>query len=785
MNYDQIDDAPAGHMRQRDPTSAERPPPDLTTCDREPIHIPGSIQPHGILFGLAGDLRILSVSANVAQHLGHDPRGILGGPLSRLLDTPSCRAVAAAVGAGAGGPGQLVHLSALGAAAPLRALVHTTPDGILLEVELAPPPAGQSWANPSAAELLQRFDGATRRLQAATDVATICTDLAEEVRRLTGYDRVKVYRFAADWNGEVIAESNRGNMPSYLGLHFPATDIPVQARALFARYPERQIPDVGYTPVPLVGIGSAPLDLSQAMLRSVSPVHVEYLQNMGVGASMSLSIMRQGALWGVVACHNATPHYLPPESRQASLLLAQLAAWQLAVTEDADIARRSVGVKAVERILLQASTSGHDYREALFGHGGELLDLLRASGFALCHGSSVTTLGETPPDEALHDLLGWLAGKGADLFETDHLAGHYPQAAQLGGAAGLLAVSLGGASKNLMVWFRPELARDVTWGGNPAKPAEPGAAQVRLSPRKSFAAWTERVYGHSRPWEAYEVAAANSLRDMIVDIILRRSAELEHMNTQLTRTNEELEAFAYVASHDLKEPLRQIETFGTLLERVFRKEGRSNNDAMRWFDGIQASSRRLRTLINDLAEYSRIGRHSNPFAPVPLAELLEEVQVDLGKLLEEGGATVEAGWLPVVMCDRTQMRQVLQNVLANAVKYRQPDRPPLIRFSAVVTGAAGSVAAGSVPAPAMPLLELSIADNGIGLDERYREQIFEPFQRLHSADEYEGSGIGLAICRKIVERHRGTISVTSRPGHGSVFKIVLPMRPLPDPSAAP
>ncbi len=775
-DFQRTEDAAADRVRQ--PASTQGwSTPDLTTCDREPIHIPGSIQPHGILFGLAGDdLRIVSVSANVVRHFGHEPHSILGGALSRLLDAASCDAVSAAISQNVGTPGQLVHLSLLGGhAAPLRALVHTTPEGVLLEVELPPPPDELSVAELSAADLLQRFDGATRRLQAATDVATICTDLAHEVRRLTGYDRVKVYRFAADWTGEVIAESNRGNLPSYLGLHFPATDIPVQARALFARYPERQIPDVGYVPVPLVG--RTPLDLSQAMLRSVSPVHIEYLRNMGVGASMSLSIMRQGALWGVVACHNETAHYLSPELRQASLLLTQLAAWQLAVAEDADIARRSVGVKAVERMLLQASTSGHDYREALLSKGGELLDLLQATGFALCHGSSVTTLGETPPDEALRELLDWIAGNGSDLFETDHLATHYPMAASLGGSAGLLAVSLGGAAKNLMVWFRPELARDVTWGGNPNKPAEPAAGEVRLSPRKSFAAWTERVHGHSRPWEQYEIAAANSLRDMIVDIILRRSAELEQMNTQLTRTNEELEAFAYVASHDLKEPLRQIETFGTLLERIFRREGRTSSDATRWFDGIQSSSRRLRTLINDLAEYSRIGRHANPFAPAALTELLDDVQVDLGQLLKETGATVEVGPLPAVMCDRTQMRQVMQNILANAVKYRHPDRAPVIGFSAVVTGASGSTP------PAMPLLELCIGDNGIGLDERYREQIFEPFQRLHSADECEGSGIGLAICRKIIERHRGTISVTSCLGHGSIFKIILPMRPLADPSA--
>ncbi len=278
----------------------------------------------------------------------------------------------------------------------------------------------------------------------------------------------------------------------------------------------------------------------------------------------------------------------------------------------------------------------------------------------------------------------------------------------------------------------------------------------------------------SLPWARHEIAAANSLRDTIVDIILRRSLELEQMNAQLTRSNEELEAFVYVASHDLKEPLRQIETFSTLLERVFNNGKMTNANPTRWFEGIQSSSRRLRLLIDDLTEFSRVGRHANPLGPTALMGLLDNVKTDLGNVIEDTGATIDVTSLPVVMCDRLQMQQVLQNVLSNALKYRHPDRSPVLKVEAKVH-----------PAPTgtdmsrFPILELTIADNGIGFDERYRERIFEPFQRLHSSDDYEGSGIGLAICRKIIDRHGGTIRASSRPGKGSVFSITLPMRPLP------
>jgi chemotaxis family two-component system sensor kinase Cph1 len=596
---------------------------DLTICDREPIHIPGSIQPHGILFALHGvDHRITAVGVNVAVHFGHEPSDLLGIPFSRLFDEQSVAVISRTAAQTVGGLPRLVRIRLTDGTGPeWRAFVHTSPNGIILEAKL-PQPRSEL----DVLDFLETYDGSTRRLQAAGDVAAICTCLAEEVRSLTGYDRVKVYRFAADWHGEVVAEANAGKLPSYLGLHFPASDIPVQARALYTRNFERQIPDVSYTPVPLIGIGTDPLDLSQAMLRSVSPVHIEYLHNMQVDASMSVSILRQGALWGLVACHHHTSHYVPPEMRQASVLLAQLASWQLGVAEETDIVRRSVGVKAVEALLLQETTAGRDYREALLTHSNVLLDLLDASGFALSHGGSVTTIGQTLPDDELGDLLTWLADKNTALFETNNLASAYPAAVDRPHAAGIIAVSLGGASKDLMVWFRPEIAKTVTWGGNPHKQVEPLGREERLNPRKSFASWTQDVQGHSRPWARHETAAANGLRDMIVDIILRRSAELEQLNAQLVRTNEELEAFAYVASHDLKEPLRQIETFGTLLERVFRDRTAAPGDITRWFDGIQTSSRRLRTLINDLAEYSRLGRHANPFAPVSLDELLENVK---------------------------------------------------------------------------------------------------------------------------------------------------------------
>jgi light-regulated signal transduction histidine kinase (bacteriophytochrome) len=744
---------------------------DLSSCEREPIRVPGAIQPHGILFALAGaDLCITAVSANLGAHTGTEATAVLGRSLATLMDADSFRAVQEAARDTSDRGVGLTVVALTGAAdGPWPAAVHATPGGALLEVKL-PQPAVEI----KASGLFRLYDRATRRLRKAPDAGTLCQSLADEIRQLTGYDRVNIYRFAKDWSGEVIAEANDGSMPFYLGLHFPASDIPVQARDLYQSNPERQIPDVGYTPVSLIQSGPEPIDLSAAGLRSVSPFHIEYLRNMGVGASMSVSILRNDKLWGLVACHHRTPHYVPPELRQASVLLAQLVAWQLTFLEDAEIMRRRAGISEIETTLLQESTAGRDYRDGLLRKSTELLELLRAGGLVISRGGSLTTLGETPAEARLVDLMGWLSQRGPEVFETDHLSAHYPPATDWSEAAGIVAVPLGGGPNNLMVWFRPEIARTVTWGGNPQKAVEPDAATGRLSPRLSFDAWTETVRGRSRPWERHEVAAANSLRDMVADIIVQRSLELEEINARLVRTNEELEAFAYVASHDLKEPLRQIETFSSLLQRVFDQRSPPGADPKRWFSGIQASSRRLRTLIDDLADYSRLGRHADPFAPYALEDVLNEVRTDLGAQIDALGATIVSGPLPVIMCDHTQMRQVLQNLISNALKYRHPDRAPSITIEAVVCPVRG----GSRLAE-LPYLEIRVGDNGLGFADRHRSRIFEPFQRLHSADTYEGSGIGLAICRKILDRHGGTITATSEIGVGSWFIVTIPMRLIP------
>ncbi|SDB38807.1 ATP-binding protein [Belnapia rosea] len=760
------------------PTRTPPGTPNLATCEQEPIRIPGAVQPHGVLVAARkADLVIMAVSDNLGAISGIAAAAAVGTPLAALLDARSVANVAALLERLEPSASAILPVTLAGAAdsRPCHALLHRHDGLAIIEIET---PVAEPASAQMPGDLVPALSAAIERLQAARDPSALWAQAVREVRTLTGFDRVKLYRFHPDWTGEVVAEERADHMPGFMGLNFPASDIPAQARDLYVANPTRIIPDVGYVPVPLLVAaerGGVPIDLSYAQLRSVSPLHLEYLRNMGVGASMSVSVLRGGKLWGLIACHHRGPLRVGHDRRQACRLLAQVLAWQLAVAEEASVARHSAAVRALQARVLEDTARGRDHRQAILRHANDLLGLMDAGGFALVTPEAVTLVGTTPDEDAVRDLTRWLIGRedAAASFETDRLGSFHPPAQGFADvASGVLAVPLSRPPRQMMLWFRPEVAQTVTWGGDPRKPVELSAqGPGRLTPRHSFAEWREAVSGRSRIWQPHELVAAGELRDLVLDVLVRRAEELELINSQLARSNEELEAFAYVASHDIREPLRQIETFASLLERAVGganvpQAGRIG----RWVEGIEASSRRLRTLIDDLTEFSRLGRHAQPMAPTPLGEALVEAENDLSQAIAECGAAISAEDLPVVLCDRSQIRVVLQNLLSNAIKYRAPDRTPRIVIAAT-------------PEPAdraprgRPMLRVTVTDNGIGFDPRYAERIFEPFQRLHSADRFPGSGIGLATCRKIIDRHGGTIGAEGRPGEGTTIWFTLRAAP--------
>ena len=469
-------------------------PVDLDNCAREPIHVPGSVQPHGHLLAFAGDdLRLAHASVAASEVLSTGIADAFGKPVDQVVAGEPAEALR----------GGLRRLPATGqvwlgrfratSGASFQAIGHRSPDGhAVLELEAESEMDGLK----EQATLEALYPGvreAFARLGRAASAEALAATAAAAVRRITGFDRVLVYRFEGNWDGTVVAEDGNGLLPSYLGLRFPASDIPAQARRLYEANPQRLIADADYVPVPVLPArpGAPPLDLTYAGLRSVSPVHLEYMRNMGTPASMSTSILRgDGRLWGLVSCHHAAPRRVPFAARNACDLVAQMFAVRVAAREEMAQAEARARLKGLEgRLLARMAAAPGRFEDGLLEVPADLLDLAGAAGAAVLTEGGCTLVGATPAEAEVRRMAAWLAGRGTEeVFGTGCLSEEMPGAEALAGSAsGLLAVSVSRLHPSFVLWFRPEVVRTVTWGGDPRKPAE--AAPGRLHPRRSFAAW--------------------------------------------------------------------------------------------------------------------------------------------------------------------------------------------------------------------------------------------------------------------------------------------------------
>jgi light-regulated signal transduction histidine kinase (bacteriophytochrome) len=1050
----------------------------LTNCDREPIHVPGHAQAHGVVVVLDPDaegLTVLQASANLDRLCGVSVEDVLGREAAALFGAEQSAFLKHAMADGKleGNPLYL-FTGPIGGRGAFHATAHTF-QGVLT-VELEPTDeADQAELDRGQADPQAQLRLALPRLRSAPTLAAYCRAVCEAVREISGFDRVMVYRFHEDGHGEVIGEAigPADTREPYLGLHYPESDIPKQARALFVLNAVRLMPDALYEQAAIIPAlnphTGLPLDMSHCTLRGYSRMYTEYLTNMGSRASMSLAIVLDGALWGLIACHHQSPRRLPYAARVTCEFLADIVSRQIVgkmVEEDADYRARILGVhqRLVQSMVRHDSVLA-GLTAAGEGDGVTALSLIEAGGCAVLSANECRLIGDAPPEEEIRALAARLTEtlpQDEEVWATDALAAVYPRAeAWTDRAAGLLALRLTTVPPlgEWVLWFRPEAARTVDWGGDPHKPYETGPLGDRLTPRKSFAVWQETVRGRSLPWKTVETEGAGYLRraaisqivarwaqelvrldadmerrvpertvqlianseleaahsaeaartaeatrlaleivdtvrepllildtalsvqsvnrafyrafqvapedtigrrvydlgdgqwdipalrtlleeiipenatfddfevahtfpgvghktmllnarrvyspdnstellilamedvterrraerlvaeielyaqnivdtvrepllmldpslrvrsangafyqtfrvtaeetegrliyelgngqwdipalrtlleeiipqksvfndyelahdfpaigwrvmllnarelragshtEMLVlameDVTERRHAEerIQSYMQKLEWSNRELQDFAYIASHDLQEPLRAIQAFG---ERLNTSVGADlPEDAHDALGRMLRAAARMTGLLHDLLEFSRVTTTDRLFRPVSLGEVAQQAWDDLSKRAQETGGRADIGRLPTVEADATQMRQMLQNLMDNALKYGREGVPPLVTVRGGLTHDAGAK-----PGRGRAVCRIDVQDNGIGFEEKYAERIFAPFQRLHRRGQYDGTGIGLAICRKIVERHGGRITAQSTPGAGSQFTIFLPV----------
>ena len=743
------------------------PPPtaslDLSGCDREPIRTPGSIQPHGFLLALSGQGEVLQASANLAQWIGVSAQAACGRPLAEVIGAAAER-LCPDLADGKLGDRPLYLCTVTVKERHFDVLGHAWDSLVLLEFEAVEraEPLDYRHLYPLLGDFLLQVNE-TRSVVSLAELA------AWHVRMVSGFGRVMVYQFDRDGHGHVMAESKEDGYVSYMGQRFPASDIPAQARELYTLSRIRLIQDANYIPAPLVPPAN-PLtgernDLSFAALRSVSPVHLQYMRNMGTLASMSVSLMVKGKLWGLISCHNETPCPVPFEKRTACEQLGQVLSLVIESREDASELQFRLEVRRMMVALLGNLTMGANVIDNMSSVLPDLLRFARAGGVAIVAGGEVLPYGDAPDTPAITALVDWLEaeGHGDEIFHTDELRAVYPAGGDIvRNASGLLTMPISRVHRHYLLWFRPELVHTIEWAGNPRdkeRQQSTDGGPVQLHPRTSFATWREEIHGVSLPWHVAEIELMGEFRSALLGIALERAEQMAELAEELGRANKELEAFSYSVSHDLRAPLRHIVGFSDLLLESAGSEDTSMRQ--RFLTNIKESARLAGKLVDDLLSFSQMGRAALRPVEVDMSKLvascIDKLAIDIGKRNVEW----DIAPLPRITADPTFVHLAVQNLLSNAVKFSSQRDPARIRIWSEQT---------------QHETLFHVADNGAGFNMDYVHKLFGVFQRLHRMEDFQGTGIGLANVRRIVERHGGRVWADSVQGQGATFSFSIPRK---------
>ncbi|MEO5589158.1 MAG: histidine kinase dimerization/phospho-acceptor domain-containing protein, partial [Gemmatimonadaceae bacterium] len=692
---------------------------DLTNCEREPIHIPGAIQPHGMMLIMnAEGLTLTQVSANVEQFLGVDPSAVGGRPLADILGSAVATDVAA-VASNQVRSHLVLDLETRTGKAPFDALVYLSGERVIMELE----PRFES-ANLTASDLQEVMRATMGHVEQSELVVELAGRIATQMREITSFDRVWVYRFHADWHGEIIGEARDPEIETWLGMHYPASDIPAQARALFLRNWLRTIPDMDFTPSPLVPrddpASGMPIDLGGSVLRSVSPIHIRYLQNMGVRASLVISLIHRGSLWGLISGHHYSgPKYVGYATRTLCEFLAQSLSLQLGMVERSQDRDYEIRIRDTERALIQNLTASNNPASALTGGATTVADLVACAGAAVIYDGDVYTVGVAPSDDQIRDLAEWMRSRSGEVFSSSALSDEFGAAAVYGGeASGVLAVPFGHARADYLMWFRGEQRQVVPWAGDPRKPVtvdEDG--NYRLHPRGSFELWEQEVRGTSPEWQQIEVQAAVDLRRAILGVLLRRAEEVAQVNDELTQMNAHLEEaaieletqteellrqqvereglltrerdarsdaenanrakseFLAMMSHELRTPLNAIAGYAELIEMGLR--GPVTAEQLKDLNRIQESQRHLLGLINSILNFAKLeaGQVQFNIGRIKLSKVLSSVETLTAPQMASRRLRYAIGACDdelFVLADEEKLRQILLNLLSNSVKFTEP-----------------------------------------------------------------------------------------------------------------
>ncbi len=589
--------------------------------------------------------------------------------------------------------------------------------------------------------------------------------LCETIRTIIGYDRVMIYQFLEDHSGQVIAERKRSDIPSYFGFRFPEFDIPKQARALYLQHHVRQVCDSDDPTYAIISNRKDAFDLTTCNIRALSPIHIQYLKNAGAQASMSFSIIVQGKLWGLVACQHSQALHIDYPKRSIGLVLVEFAVNKyltISSEQDLEFDRRisSLELKLKESMLIKS-----DVLTALRSSMRELAKLIEADAILVVNKDQLQVHATSLTNHQILELHQFVSNKTDKLVFEDHcFAVNYGDQLPFDlPFAGLLRVDIDLSRSFSIYALRNEVITEEKWAGKPEKIMEYDANHdlFRPSPRQSFAAWRKQIHHTAPQWTADQISALKRIRQLLRESMLRKSEEISGLNQELIQLNNALDTYSYTVSHDLRNPLSSIKLTSQFLQK---KLGKDHDLVASGATNILNSVTVMENLMEKIFEFSRAKVYK--YEPEWV-----DVSISIHKIIQENlerygthHTDIEIKNLLPLYGEKTLFHQIFANIIGNAIKYSSKSERAHISISSYIRN--NTVA-------------YSISDNGIGIDANELTNIYDVFKRMSNSSGFEGTGVGMAIVKRIIERLNATIEVQSELQKGTVVHLVFPNADIP------
>ncbi len=717
-------------------------PKEYINCDQEPIHICGEVQEYGFLLG-SQDSKITFYSENILDFFSVDSDFLLGRDIRILFadlgidvnwDNFSDNEILA-----------IQHFSFKNEEYTLS--IHTHKGFTFFEIEKVLPN-----------HKINKEYAAIQKILRNSNEENIWKILLEEVQQIIDFDRAMIYQFLYDGSGQVIEELVKPNLDSYLDLHYPESDIPAQARALYLKNPVRITSHVSGKTYPIIGIiQKEDIDLTYCVTRASSPVHIQYLKNAQVEASFSTSIIVNGELWGMVACQNSEPKHLDLQSRLLVETLTRTSANAFASFRSLETLQEYQRINLNNITLRQNLLNDESFGKALENNINDIMNTCDADGIIIKINNEILTAGKTPNNSDIEKIIDWSRENNHNFEENIYVSNTFCRTItdleNSETSCGIIISELGNNTSDMLIWLRKEQGQKIKWAGKPEKQTtseiKDGVEIIKFSPRKSFEVWKEYVKGTSLPWKIKEIESAKWITSVILKASHTKSSQIQDLNNQLKELNGELDSFSHTISHDLNTPLTVIKLNAQLAKKLPDPE-----NVHKTLDNIISQVDTMSAMILNVLELSKIKKSEIELKSIQVDAMITKVVEDSKISFESPHTDIIIQNTPEVLGDQTMVYQVFGNVIGNAVKYSSKSEKPKVKIIGEI---------------ADNVVIYKITDNGIGIDQKESKKMFKIFSRMNNAKEFNGNGVGLSIVHHLMEKMGGKISYESESGKGTTF----------------